>query len=325
MVYIGIDISKMSFDVACLNQGQYHSSQYPNTPVGFLAFVDWATSFKAPLLFCLEATGIYGLALAKHLHQHQFAVIVANPIKTHAFSKMEMARNKTDKADAQSIARYCQHLSDRGGYALFTPKDGDFERLQFLVTRLDQLETMRTQENNRISVSLDKAAIRSIKAMLAFIEKQKKQLHSEIQKLLQQNQQLKHQVDLLTSISGVGDKTAYSVLAYLGDIASFKSAKQVSSYAGLNPRVEQSGTSLNRTRLSKMGHARLRKSLYMPALVAVRFNPLMVQFYQRLLAKGKQKKVALAAVMRKLLVLAYGILKSNKPFDVNYQNTRYLA
>jgi len=322
MVYIGIDISKMSFDVACLNQGQYHCNSYPNTLDGFSTFVNWASSFKGTSLFCLEATGIYGLALAKYLYQHKHSVIVVNPIKTHAFSKMEMARNKTDKADAQSIARYCQYLSGKGEYEsqLFTPKDSEFERLQFLVTRLDQLETMRTQENNRLSVSLDKAATRSIKAILAFIEKQKKQLHSDINVLIHNNENLTHQVDLLTSISGVGDKTAWSLLAYLGDITSFENAKQVSSYAGLNPKIEQSGTCLNRTRLSKMGHARLRKSLYMPALVAVQFNPVMVDFYQRLLGNGKRKKVALVAVMRKLLVLAYGILKSGKPFDVNFQN-----
>lgn len=320
MVYIGIDISKMNFDVACLNQGHYHTDKFTNTLAGFSAFINWANSFNAPILFCLEATGIYGLALAKYLYQHKHTVIVANPIKTHAFAKMEMARNKTDKADAQSIARYCQYLSDKGEHErqLFNPKDDDFERLQFLVTRLEQLETIRTQENNRLSVSLDKAASRSIKAMLVFIEKQKKQLHHEMNELIHHNDNLKQQVGLLTSITGIGDKTAWSLLAYLGDISVFSNAKQVSSYAGLNPKIQQSGSCLNRTRLSKMGHARLRKSLYMPALVAVRFNPLMIEFYQRLLSNGKRKKVALVAVMRKLLVLAYGILKSGKPFDVSY-------
>lgn len=124
----------------------------------------------------------------------------------------------------------------------------------------------------------------------------------------------------LTSIIGLGDKTAWSILAYIGDISLFENAKQISSYAGLNPRIEQSGSSINRTRLSKMGNARLRKSLYMPALVAVRFNPIMIAFYTKLLAKGKPKKVALVAVMRKLLVLAYGVLKSGEKFDVNYQH-----
>jgi transposase len=119
----------------------------------------------------------------------------------------------------------------------------------------------------------------------------------------------------------LGDKTAWSILAYIGDISLFENAKQISSYAGLNPRIEQSGSGVDRSRLSKMGCARLRKSLYMPALVAVRYNPLMMALYDRLLVNGKLKKVALvAAVMRKLLVLAYSVLKSGKPFDLNYQN-----
>ena len=97
-------------------------------------------------------------------------------------------------------------------------------------------------------------------------------------------------------------------------------SKQISSYAGLNPSIDQSGTSLNRSSLSKTDSTRLHESLYMPAMVAVRYNPLMLAFYNKLLTKGKPKKVALIAVMRKLLVLAFGVLKSGKPFDVNYQH-----
>lgn len=117
----------------------------------------------------------------------------------------------------------------------------------------------------------------------------------------------------------MGDKTAWSILAYVGDISFFDNAKQVACYAGLTPKISQSGTSVNKSSLSKLGHKRLRKSLYMPALVSVRHNPLLRAFYEKLLAKGKAKKVALVAVMRKLLVLAYGVLKSGKPFELNYQ------
>jgi transposase len=100
----------------------------------------------------------------------------------------------------------------------------------------------------------------------------------------------------------------------------FENSKQISSYAGLNPSIDQSGTSLNRSSLSNTGRARLRKSLYMPAMVAVSYTPLMLAFYNKLLTKGKPKKVALIAVIRKLLVLAFGVLKSGKPFDINYQH-----
>jgi transposase len=321
-MFVGIDISKLSFDVAALVDSNYRSRHFNNDLAGFSALLKWVTSFKDTPYFCLEATGIYGLALAKYLHSQKHNIAVVNPIKTHAFAKMEMSRNKTDKADAMSIARYCQYLHDKGDIAKsqFIPRDPAFERVQFLVTRLDQLNKMRSQENNRLDVSLDKSASRSVLSMLAFIDKQIIKIKETLAEIVKQNERLNSQVELLTSIDGVGDKTAWAILAYIGDISLFENAKQISSYAGLNPRIEQSGTSINHSRLSKMGCARLRKSLYMPALVAVRFNPLLTVFYQKLLAKGKPKKVALVAVMRKLLVLAYGVLKSEKPFDVNYQN-----
>lgn len=322
MIFVGIDISKLGFDVAVFVDSQYHSRHFDNDLSGFSALSKWVKSFREPPYFCLEATGIYGLGLAKYLYAKQQKVVVANPIQTHAFAKMEMSRNKTDKADAMSIARYCQYLHDKGNIdkSLFTPKDAAFERVQFLVTRLDQLNKMRSQENNRLDVSLDKSAARSVASMLAFIDKQIVKIKATLSEIVKQNEQLNNQVKLLTSIDGVGDKTAWAILAYIGDVSLFENAKQISSYAGLNPRIEQSGTSINHSSLSKMGCARLRKSLYMPALVAVRFNPLLHTFYEKLLAKGKPKKVALVAVMRKLLVLAYGVLKSGKPFDVNYQN-----
>jgi len=320
-MFVGIDISKLSFDAAVLQDTAYHHRNFDNNSDGFVLFLKWVRSFKTPALFCLEATGIYGLGLAKYLCQQQQKTIVANPIQTHAFAKMEMSRNKTDKADAKSIARYAQHLEHQGvsDKALYRPKDPDFERIQFLVTRLDQLNKMRTQENNRIDVSLDKVAVQSVKSMCRFIDKQLVTVQAKIAGIVKGNPQLNEQVELLTSIAGLGDKTAWAILAYVGDVSLFENSKQISSYAGLNPSIEQSGSSINRSRLSKMGCARLRKSLYMPALVAVRYNPLMKDLYHRLQAKGKPKKVALVAVMRKLLVLAYGVLKSGKPFDLNYQ------
>jgi transposase len=110
------------------------------------------------------------------------------------------------------------------------------------------------------------------------------------------------------------------LLAYIGDISLFQNSKKISSYAGLNPSIDQSGTGLNRRSLLKTGSTRLRKSLYIPAMFALRYNPLMLVFFHKLLTKSKPKKVALIAVMRKLRVLAFNVLKSGKPFDVNYQH-----
>ena len=119
-------------------------------------------------------------------------------------------------------------------------------------------------------------------------------------------------------IGGIGNKTAWAILTYMGDISLFDNAKQVASFAGLNPKITQSGSSINKSSLSKIGHKRLRKSLYMPALTATRHNPVTQDLYNRLLDKGKPKQVAVCAVMRKLRVISYGVLKSEQPFDVNY-------
>ena len=117
----------------------------------------------------------------------------------------------------------------------------------------------------------------------------------------------------------MGERTAWSILAYIGDIEFFSNSKQIASYAGLTPKIIQSGTSINRSSLSKLGHKRLRKSLYMPALVAIRHNSSLKAVYDRLVNNGKPKKVAIVAVMRKLLILSYGVLKSKKRYDENYQ------
>ena len=320
MLSIGIDISKASFDVAFLKDDKYQNKKFKNDLKGFKALTKWFKPIKEDKVFCMEATGIYGVMLAKYLHQLDQKVIVANPIKTNAFAKMEMVRNKTDKADAQSIARYCMHIIEKGelNKTLFSPKSEAFESLQYLVTRLEQLGKMRSGENNRLQASLNKATSKSIKTMLRAINKQMQLVEDKIKSLVDNDEQLKNQVKLLLSIDGIGNKTAWAIIAYMGDISLFDNAKQVTSFAGLNPKITQSGTSINKSSLSKMGHKKLRKSLYMPALVATRYNPLMLDLYERLQHKGKPKKVALCALMRKLLVISYGVLKSGQAFDVDY-------
>ncbi len=321
MLFIGIDISKLTFDVAILVNNESYNEQFDNKKEGFIALLKWVKKFKLSPYFCMEATGIYSLSLAKYLIQKGHKTIVANPIQTNAFVKMEMARNKTDKADAMSISRYCYHLYQQGKIdsQLFIPKSESFEELQYLITRLDQLSKLLTQENNRLEASFSQITKRSILSMIKLIKKQTLLIKESIKKMVSKDMELKKQVNLLVSIPGVGDKTAWSILAYLGDISLFNNAKQVTSFAGIHPKITQSGTSIHKTSLSKVGSSRLRKSLYMPALVASKYNILLAQYYQKLLKNDKPKKVAICAVMRKLLVLCYGVLKSEKEFDLQYQ------
>ncbi len=321
MLFVGVDISKLTFNVAYLLKGHYVNAQFANDKQGFNALLKNLKTHQDEPVICLEAAGVYSFDLATFLAQQGLKVIVVNPIATHAFSKMELRRNKTDKADAQLISRYCEHIvsTSDNEQLFYSPKSPDYHALQRLVIRLGQLEKTKTQENNRLQASRNQQTTRSINRFITFIKAEIKTTKTIITKIINGNDELSKQVALLTSIQGIGDRAAWSILAFLGDIAFFNSAKQVASYAGLTPKISQSGSSINKSSLSKLGHKKLRKSLYMPALVAVRFNPMMAALYERLLAKGKPKKVALVAVMRKLLVLAYGVLNSGKPFDVHYQ------
>lgn len=317
MNHCGIDISKPFFDVAVFDGDDYQCEQFGNDPEGIKAFLKWSSGLKQPMMFCMEATGIYYLPLAKALHQSGAFVIVVNPIKTHGFAKLEMQRNKTDVADAQMIARFAAYLHSQKQHQdhKFKPKDKAYEALQSLVTRREQLQLLRTEENNRLHVATCHVTRRSIQTTIRCFDKQIGIIEKQMKQCQAQNKRLDQQVKLLMSINGVGFITACSILAYLGDISDFANAGKVASYAGLTPRKIESGTSIKRSKLSKQGHKKLRKALYFPAIVATQHNPVLKTKYQSLLAVGKPPKMAICAIMRKLLVISYGVLKSQMPFS----------
>jgi len=322
MIFIGIDISKRTFDASyCVNK-RYAHQQFTNNPKGFSDCLRWINNSDKEMFICLEATGIYSFDIAQYLSQQNINVMVVNPIITHAFFKMELNRNKTDKTDAKLIARYCELAVLTGDFdkKKYQPKGADYEAIQRLVTRCEQLEKSKTQENNRLEASIHKHTSHSIKRLQKAINNEIISVKKTIADIVKNNPSLRQQVELLVNINGIGERTAWSILAYIGDINFFANSKQVASYAELTPKITQSGTSINHSSLSKLGHKRLRKSLYMPALVAIRYNPALKAVYERLVSHGKPKKVAIVAVMRKLLILSYGVLKSEKAFDVNYQH-----
>ena len=192
-------------------------------------------------------------------------------------------------------------------------------RLETLARRLETLEEMRVMEENRLESGISCAQVRaSLEEHIAYLQAQIEKTRQQIKDHIDQNPTLKEQRDLLTSIPGIGEATAALLLAEV-DAAQFQSARQVAAFAGLVPKIRQSGTSVRgRPRLSKAGSTRLRKGLYFPALTALRFNPLIRALGERLKAKGKSKMLIVGAAMRKILHLAYGVLKSGKPFDPDF-------
>jgi len=310
---IGIDVSKEKFDVALLQENKNNKTAiFMNNSKGYKNLWKWLKKHKATDCFaCLEATGVYGENLAVFLHERDVLVSVVNPARVKGFRQSELGRTKTDEADAALIARFCRAMKP----ALWEPPAPHVRTLQALVYRLENLNLMHIQETNRLQVAHDSLK-KNIKSSIRFIEEQISDIKKEIKEHIKKHESLKEKQKLLESIPGVGEVTIATILTFLEQPQKFRCAKQVAAFVGLNPKQCQSGSSVRgRTRLSKTGNALLRKSLYMPALSAQRFNPVLADFAQQLEKKGKSKMVILGAVMRKLLHIIYGVLKSGKPFN----------
>jgi transposase len=176
---------------------------------------------------------------------------------------------------------------------------------------------MRTAEENRLSSGIAVEAVReSGEGLISYLSEQIKKTEALIRDHIDRHPRLKRQSELLDTIPGIGEATAAALLAEVPDIKQYKSARQVAAFAGLVPRERQSGSSVRgRVRLSKIGNARLRKALYFPAVTALRCSPFFQEWAAGLRARGKSKMAVIGAAMRKLIHLAYGVLKTGKPFD----------
>ncbi|MFZ6676232.1 IS110 family transposase [Undibacterium sp. Xuan67W] len=312
---IGIDIAKLKFDIAVLDSNnKYKHKTFKNSRSGFDDMLIWCESLSVQdAHFCMEATGVYYEALANYLFDAKYKVSVVNPAQIAAFAQSTLSRVKTDKADAKLIARFCQVMNP----SLFTPLPANIRQLQALVRRLESLKDLQQQERNRLEVSLPVVAP-SINTVLLTLAEEIRAIEQTIKAHIDDDPDLRTQSDLLKSIPGLGKVSSALLLAEL-PFSRHACAKSVVSFAGLNPRPYESGSSVRgKGRISKTGSARLRAGLYMPAIVAMRFNPVIRHFYQRLLQAGKPKMLAIVACMRKLLSLAFTILKSKTPFNPEF-------
>lgn len=313
---LGIDIAKAKFDVVLLiNQRSLHK-EFSNTEAGFAKLALWLDKYHATQVHaCLESTGSYGLALAEWLYQAGHQVSIVNPARIHGYGQAQMARNKTDKADAALIAHFCQTQQP----ALWTPPPAEIRKLQAILRRVEAIKEMRQQESNRLAETVDPDIQQTLTTHITFLDEQLETLSQQLKEHFKQYPHLATKRDLLVSIPGIGEHTAAWLLAEMEDIAAYDSVRQLDAHAGLTPRHHQSGSSVKgKTRMSKLGNARLRKAIYMPALAAMRHNPFVKQLRQRLLERGKSKMTIVGAAMRKLLHLAFGVLKTGKKFDPNY-------
>jgi len=316
-ITLGIDISKNKLDVALYRADRYKEACFSNDKDGYCRLSKWLKKLQAKeATVCIEATGRYGDGVSLHLHERGHKVSVVNPARIKAYGDSQLKRNKTDGEDAKTIAHFCATQKPD----LWTPPPAAIQELQALSRHLETLKADRTRELNRQQSGLTVAVVLdAIEEHIAFLNKQIAAIEQQISDLIDQDPDLCQQRDLLTSIPGIGELTAAKFIAEVPDVTRFESAGQLAAYAGLTPRQHSSGSSVHRrARLVKTGNGRFRTLFYMPALSAMSHNPIIKALATRLTARGKNRMTIVGAAMRKLVHLAFGVLRRKRPFDPDY-------
>lgn len=312
--FIGIDVSKATLDLAI--RGQAKSRQFANTETGIAEMVaSLAATQQGVAVVLMEATGGLERLASTALCLAGYAVMVVNPRQAHDFAKALGFLSKTDKSDAQALAQFAYTLysSDRRDKLLLKLPTLQQELLAAMVTRRAQLVVMRVAEGNRLAAS-HSTQKKSIQAVLKVIDSQLKALDTDIAGNLDKH--FKAKLDLLKGMKGVGIATRAALMASLPELGSL-STREIAKLVGVAPLNRDSGT-MKGKRTTWGGRADVRSALYMASLSAVRHDPSLKAFYQRLRAAGKPAKVALVACMHKLLTIMNAIVKSGKPWQADY-------
>lgn len=299
--WVGLDVAKTNVVVAVRPSGAQWTGA--TDAAGLAALVDWLRP-QRPTLLVLEATGGYEAPLVAALTLAALPVVVVNPRQVRAFARALGRLAKTDTLDAAVLAHFAEAVHP-------TPRplaNAATVELQALVERRRQLVSLRTAETQRLQQSQVPAVQQRIQRHLDWLRDDLAALDEELRQRIEASPLWRAQEDLLTSVPGIGPTTACVLLADLPELGHL-SQRQLAALVGVAPLNRDSGSSLHGTRTIWGGRAQMRASLYMPTLVAVRYNPVLRAFYQRLLAAGKPRKVALVACLHKLLTLLNALLK----------------
>jgi transposase len=313
--YVGVDISKLFFDVAIPNGAKYHHYKFDNNQAGFTGFLK---ALSSESMVVMEASGPYYLKLASFLANKSIAVSVVNPLVIRRFCQMRMTRAKTDKKDARMIAAYGRAEAP----ALWQPPKEHEIELQQMEALLSNLQKEHTALNNQLESFISTGMLN--KSIEKMIKKELSHKQALIDQLTLQMEELakKHYSTLLSnleSIPGIGKKTAIMLTVVSGGFSRFSDYRKLVSYIGLSPRIFESGTSVKgKARICKLGMSRMRASLYMGSWSAKRYNKACHNLYQRLVEKGKAKQLALIAVINKLLKQAFAIATNHTVYSENY-------
>ena len=302
--FVGIDVSKAQLDVAVRPTGKRWTLPYDQT--GIEGLIPQIVDLE-PALVLLEATGGLELPLVAALAAAALPVVVVNPRQVGDFARATGTLAKTDTLDAGVLA----HFADAVRPEVRPLKDAETQVLNSLTARRHQVMTMLVSEKNRLGTAIGAVSPR-IEAHIAWLEQELSDLDKGLRQTLRRSPVWREKDDLLRTVPGVGEQISLTLLANLPELGTLN-RRQIAALVGVAPYNRDSGT-LRGKRAVWGGRSRVRAVLYMGALVASRHNPAIRDFYQRLLAAGKPKKVALVASMRKLLVILNGMLKHGSPW-----------
>jgi transposase len=315
--FAGVDVSKDHVDVRCFDAtGSRRTRRFPNTPAGHCRLLGWLG--PTPTQVVVESTGRYSLDLTLALHAAEgTAVMVANPKALRGFANAQMRRTKTDAVDATVIADYARRMP----FEAWKPPEEAVRDLQAIARRIHALTVDRAREKTRLqsitdSASASQVVVNDIEVNLRHLTRRIEELVRQATRLVESDEQLRAAYGHLVSVRGIAQKSAVLLLGELATLPDDMSVRQWGAHAGLDPKKHESGTSVKSPeRISKIGNARIRRALYMPAHSAIRHEPRVRAFYKKLLRKGKPKMVAIVTVMRKLLHAIYGMLRYGQDFD----------
>ena len=317
--FLGIDVGKADLFCHIIGPNETLSERFDNNPKGIRSLMSWLkkAAKSKPWTACLEQTGHYGNDIAHALDEcHPGSVYLVNPQLIKAFGMQKLRRNKSDTADAKLIARFL--VSEIDDLRPWQPKSPTEQRIMELSRFAESLTQDAARLKTMLEAQSDKLICLSLKRQIKTFSVEVAKVRAEINKLIATNKQLKTRNELIQSIPGIGEVASHVILAELPDLKHFQDARQLAAWAGVTPRHCVSGTSgMTRTPITKIGSARLRRGLFMPAMNARNFNPLLKEFAERLKENGKTPKQIIIAIMRKLLHQIYGILKSGEPFNPN--------
>ncbi|WP_271394158.1 IS110 family RNA-guided transposase [Aequorivita sinensis] len=308
----GVDISKDVFDVHGSSSGH---NQFKNDEKGFKSFLKILPNDS---IVAMEATGYYHYRLAQFLYKNNVAVSVVNPLSVKRFIQMKLAKVKTDKSDAKSIYDYALANEVPLYNALTNVQAECLQLFRLMDSYLKKRTATKNKMHGEETLGIpSKFVYRSLKRDKKHLDRELEGIEARLLELVKQEQQ--QQLTLLQTVPGIGAKTALFLIVITDGFSKFETGAQLCSYVGITPTIRESGSSVRgRSRISKVGNKKLRNLLFLCAFNACKHNKACRELYERIVQKGKSKKLALIAVANKLLKQCFAIAKSGLPYDAEF-------